>query len=237
MRKEMMKKYVVVILMLTLAVLCIGCGNSSKESEDTQKEQQAENVKDENTEDDNLTKNVISAAMVKEATVTAASEFEYEKIDGGISIIGYSGTGEIVVIPEKIEGNEVIHIGKDAFLNNTIMKGVRLPDTLQIVGENAFGNCFELQVVVCGEELQIIEEYAFNYCQALHTVEFNENLMELKPASFTYAKSLKEIYIPKNVSIIEYAFSGLNDTLTIITEPGSAAEQYAKEEGIPCKTE
>jgi len=55
--------------------------------------------------------------MVKNAPVTDASKFEYEEVEGGISITDYTGDDEIVVIPEIIDGQKVVEIGSSAFAN------------------------------------------------------------------------------------------------------------------------
>ena len=110
-----------------------------------------------------------------------------------------------------------------------------MADTITVVGDTAFGNCYGLEVVICGENLKTIEAYAFNYCESLQSMELNEGLETLMDSCFAKTDALKELYIPVSVVTLEYPFIKTQTNVTIITEAGSAAEQYAKEMDIPCK--
>ena len=235
MRKKTVKRIGVGVLVTFMSLGTLACSKTSNVEENTQPGQEIEQTEEDKQKDENLFNDKINVDMVKKASTTDESAFEYEEIDGGISITNYVGNSEIVVIPEKIGDKDVIMVGEASFANNTKIKGMMLPDTLQVIEKDAFGNCHALQVVVCGENLQTIGEYAFNYCDSLHSVQLSSKVESLKRSSFGLATALKEIYIPTSVTNIDRAFAGLNNTLTIITEAGSVAEQYAKDEGIPCK--
>ena len=158
-------------------------------------------------------------------------DFEYEEVDDGIRITRYNGDDEIVVIPEKIKGKQVISVSEYAFANNHTLKGLKIPDTISKIEKRSFQNCVELLIFVSGDELKIIDEYAFSGCSKLNNVVLNEGIEELKMSCF-FATNLKEIYIPASVSIIDYPFSENNkDELTIIALDSSVAHNFAIENG------
>jgi len=66
-------------------------------------------------------------------------DFKYENYDGNITIVGYKGMGNTVVIPEEISGKPVKRIGENAFRNKNLMS-VTLPDSVSEIGVNAFAH-------------------------------------------------------------------------------------------------
>ena len=82
---------------------------------------------------------------------------------------------------------------------------------------------------------------AFADCTALTSVNLPDTVKTLGPKSFANCNELKDITVPKSVTLIEdmaigYYFDGENyklvEGLTIHGYKGSAAETYAKENGI-----
>jgi len=63
--------------------------------------------------------------------------FKYIKNNRNISIIGYNGFDEEIIIPEEINGYPVIVIGKDAFHENKFTSVV-IPDSVKIIENMAF---------------------------------------------------------------------------------------------------
>lgn len=60
---------------------------------------------------------------------TPVENFEYEIIDGEMSIEGYTGNDTEIVIPDVIDGINVTQIGLFAF-QNTNLTSVIIPDTV-----------------------------------------------------------------------------------------------------------
>lgn len=221
------------LAVIAMTVLMFGCGsNSGINDSTTAAENNGASVEtaQKETEKTDQSGEEITVEAVKNAAESKGTDFEYEEVEGGISITDYNGTDEIVVIPEMIDGYTVVEIGEAAFGNNEEIKGVRLPDTAKILAENAFCNCYNLQVAVCGVNLERIEGYAFAMCD-LRYVELNDGLQYLGVMCFSMDTSMKEIYIPSSVTEIYETFLE-RENITIITEAGSAAEQYAIEKSI-----
>ena len=57
----------------------------------------------------------------------------------------YQGSAASVVIPEQVFGLTVVEIGADAFMGNTALVSIDLPDTIQVIRERAFKNCSNLK--------------------------------------------------------------------------------------------
>ena len=133
------------------------------------------------------------------------SEGEYT-----VSGIGTCTDTEIL-IPTTYNGLPVVSVEASAFLNNTAITSVVLPDSITSIGENAFNGCESLTSVTFGKNSQLssIGPGAFNYCYGLRSVTFGENsqLTSIGDGVFNCCESLKSIPIPASVtSIGEWAF-------------------------------
>ena len=147
-----------------------------------------------------------------------SSDFEYEvNNEGGITITKYVGKSCDVIIPNTIQGKEVMEIGKLAFASN-IATSVRMPDT--VVSINA---------------------YAFYQCDKLETIELSKNLTEIMAGAFQECTQLKHITIPAKVTQIgDQAFEGAGLESIIFEEGietiggyGSFAQTQIKELVLP----
>lgn len=113
--------------------------------------------------------------------------------------------------------------------------------------------CERLKEINIPESVQKIGAYAFKSCPAL----VNEEFLIIRDTLVVYGGTAEDVTIPDGVTIIgEGAFSGCKwmtgvtipgsvteigdnvfsecEYLRVRTPTGSAAEQYCKENGIPC---
>ena len=67
----------------------------------------------------------------------------YELIDGTMTVTGYRGSADTVVVQETVDGHTVTVIGESAFEGSSI-KSIDLPDTIQLIKKRAFANCNNL---------------------------------------------------------------------------------------------
>ena len=226
-----MKRIIALILMITMVLTLAACGKDDDKlaNNDTP----GGSSVTESTDDKKDTPAAsLSIDAVKKAKETDASLFEYTDVDGGVSITGFNGSDEIVVIPTAIDDKEVVSIGKNAFINNSTMKGVKIPEKAHTLENSAFMNCTELEVVVSGAAVKKIDMYVFNGCKKLHAIELNDGLVTLGGLCFALT-NLSEIEIPSSVTEINYPFTVNDDKhfITVIAESGSSAEQYVNEKG------
>ena len=67
----------------------------------------------------------------------------YKFVDDLMTVIGYTGNSDIVVVQETVNGKTVKVIGESAFEASMISK-IDLPDTIELIGKRAFANCSNL---------------------------------------------------------------------------------------------
>jgi len=226
MKKKLFLSLICGVLVLGVAT---GCGRNNNSTSNNS----GLNNGIDNTQNQQSTSSDITIESVKNAKETNFALFSYVDVDGGISITDYTGTDEIVVIPEVIDGKTVVSIGRNAFVNNDTIKGLKIANTVHTIEYGACLNCTELKVLVSGTSLKTINDYAFSSTK-LEYVELNNGLetLEISCFGFTY---LKQIEIPSSVVNINLPLLvdevNNNGTITVIGEVGSAAERYVQEKG------
>lgn len=158
---------------------------------------------------------------------------EYD-FSGYVELQGYRGHEPIVVMPETVGGLPVDRVNDYRFSNSCFVRGIRLSDTIQVLGTGAFALNDDLQIIVFGSGVRTIDDDgAFMNCVNLRQVVLNNGLEYIGSYCFSGCDSLKEIEIPSSVTFIHNtAFFNCAEDLTIIGEAGSYAEQYAKENNI-----
>ena len=131
-------------------------------------------------------------------------------------------------IPYTYNGRPVVGIADEAFLGNTSIISVTLPDTVRSIGYYAFSDCTSLRDIDFGEGLIEIDGLAFvgssitrvdlpdsltivdgfYGCEELESVSFGRNVVEILSSAFEYCNSLEYIDIPSSVySVGGFAFA------------------------------
>ena len=228
--KKLLPIAVVLVLVVVLVFVIFGGNkqnvpdeNNGVVSGDINKETENNNIFDDGK---------ITVDKVRNASETSADNFTTETVDGGISLDRYNGNSEIVVIPDEIDGMPVVEIGEMCFANNKEIKGVKVCDNVTVVEENAFANCINLEIFISGKNVKTVENYSFINCQSLEYVELNEGMKSLGMTCFGATDSLEEVYMPASITELDSPFLESETNVTILCESGSAAETYAKENGI-----
>ena len=67
----------------------------------------------------------------------------YELIDDVMTVTGYVGNSDTVIVQETVEGRTVTVIGESAFEGSSI-RSIDLPDTIQLIKKRAFADCSNL---------------------------------------------------------------------------------------------
>ena len=153
---------------------------------------------------------------------------QYSVADGEVTIIGYLGSADRIVIPETIEGKPVVTIGQSAFYSCTF-KEIALPDRIEKIGEHAFHDCSELTTVNIPEAVTEIGEYAFAGCGNLKQIEIPASITELRAFVFMDCANLETVKLPDNLRTVgDSAFNGCRN-LKNVTIPASVNEigEYA----------
>lgn len=134
---------------------------------------------------------------------------EYTINGDGVSVSGYSGTADEIIIPAFIEGLPVTEIGYCAFDSNSSIKSVILPDTIKAVGESTFSYCANLESVTLCEGVETIGESAFENCESLKSLVIPSTVTDLGSWLFANCISLESVTLPVGISEIkEHSFDG-----------------------------
>ncbi|MFI3255557.1 MAG: leucine-rich repeat domain-containing protein, partial [Eubacteriales bacterium] len=134
------------------------------------------------------------------------NDFEFEKVEGGYSLIKYNITEkneEDVLIPETFQGEPVVEIGERAFdadfMNPTLMKNLTIPNSVTKIGEHAFEDCKKLETVVLPTGLTRIEACTFSQCHSLKECILPEKVEEIGGFTFWDCKKLEQLHLPSSV--------------------------------------
>ncbi len=241
MNKKQIIGLVVTVAIIAMAVVVLVLVTGSKEDggeQNLNSNVTNNNVVNNNNESDSNQNNkydVITEDVVRNHKVTPISDFTYAEIAGGIEIRNYNGTDDIVVIPETINGQNVIRVGGMVFANESTVRGIYIPNTVKEIS-TICGNNKYVEVVVC-EGVEIIADNAFNNCPSLTTVVLGNSLKSIGENAFFFCSNLKELYIAPTLTTIDTTIAPtifyLCDSLTLHGKAGSYIETFAKEQNIP----
>ena len=171
-------------------------------------------------------KNLISISIPNSVTTVSRAAF-------------YDCTGlENIVLP-----NTVKRIDSGAFSNCSNMTSISLPNSIEEMGEYVFSDCIKLKSVTIPDEVTSIGEGAFLNCTSLANVTISKKVRYINNRAFMNCINLKSVTVPKSiVKILNYAMGYYQDTetgsykkidgFTIKGYKGTAAEEYAKENGF-----
>lgn len=112
--------------------------------------------------------------------------------------------GNVLKIPEEIEGYTVTKIAPGAFQEQE-MHIIVLPDTIEEIGQRAFYNCPYLSRVYGIENcfrLTSIGDFAFEYCDGIRRMNLPDNILFIGEYAFYGCRIWKEPTIPANVKTI-----------------------------------
>ncbi|MBO4863560.1 MAG: leucine-rich repeat protein [Eubacterium sp.] len=128
--------------------------------------------------------------------------WKYIVNDDGISITGYVGTENDIVIPDIIDEKNVVSIGDYAFFECTELTSITIPEGITSIGESAFQGCSSLITITIPESVSTIGGSAFKNCISLESIKLPDELLSLESRAFYNCKSLKSIEIPEGIKTI-----------------------------------
>lgn len=120
-----------------------------------------------------------------------------------ITITGYVGSSNEIVIPEAINGKPVTKIRAGAFKGFEALVSVKIPGSVKII-DGAFENCTSLKNVILSEGIESMDE-AFCGCTSLESIVIPKGVTSLY-RTFDECTSLESIVIPEGVTSLERTF-------------------------------
>ena len=134
-------------------------------------------------------------------------------------------------IPEQINGKAPWSISARAFMNNTEIRSVVLPDSITRIQDLAFCGCTNLEELNCPAGLTMIFPQAFQDCTSLKEVKLNSKLDIIYNNAFMGCSSLTSVTIPAGVTSIEpAAFIDCKSLTSINVEEGNST--YSSQDGV-----
>ena len=143
-----------------------------------------------------------------------------------IGSFAFDGCFETIELPDTL-----VEMGRSAF-NDVSLQEVTLPVNLCTMGPGAFAR-IDIKTLTIPGSLKVIEEQAFSGCQKLKEVIIEDGVGTIEESAFEGCTELEKVVIPNSVTEIqEYAF-WQSKKVVIVAEPGSCAEAFANQYGIP----
>lgn len=192
---------------MAIAVGFAGCGSESEdEASDKDIEFSESGDKGKTDSEDNSAKYV----------AVPHTDFNWDEVEGGVSIRDYQGTEKYIILPSEINGETVVEVG---MINNAGVEGVEIPATVKVIGENAFYGASAKEVKL-PEGLETIKTQAFMMSKSLKHIILPESLKTLEDRAFALSV-LEDIVIPGSVETIsESAFASCSELKTVEIKDG-----------------
>ena len=139
-----------------------------------------------------------------------------DRKDGPIIIIGINSTARNIVVPDEIEGHDVLAVESHAFSKSKVrtiefqgsieikdyafygaskLTSVRI-DSTEYIGTSAFYNCKNLKDVTVNKGLKNIGQSAFENCTSLSKISLPEGLRTVQSYAFYNCYNLTSLTIP-----------------------------------------
>jgi len=148
------------------------------------------------------------------------NSFSYEVKNNAVCIKGYEGKKQNLDIPSKINNYEVKEIASGAFSENSSIKKINIPSSVNCIEDKAFSCCTGLVQVNVPEGVKKIGDETFLNCSNLKDVKLPSTLSSIGKNAFL-GTAISKINIPDTVSTIGVgAFSNCY-SLTSVKIPGS----------------
>lgn len=148
-----------------------------------------------------------------DTTKDGAFEYKVDYYNESVTITKYCGSDAEVVIPDKIDGYKVEHIGEKAFYYNSAITSVKLPSALKTIEDNSFAECSNLADISFPDSLETINGRAFRNCDSLTKISLPA--CNINPyigwstyyGTFSFCDNLKSVTIKGGKDyVIETAF-------------------------------
>lgn len=125
-----------------------------------------------------------------------------------------------IVIPDEIDGIPVKEINGN-FHEHTEIRSVKIPNGVTTINDFAFEGCTNLVTVIFGNNVTTIGEAAFQKCEALSELNLPSTITHIEGCAFWGCKSLTTLTLPKNLTYIGSSAFASCTNLTNIVFPES----------------
>lgn len=174
--------------------------------------------------------------------VVAQPQFFCTTNGGKITIKGYRGftdiskrkpRGEVLVIPDTINGLPVVGIGDYAFHSKYDLASITIPNSVTSIGSSAFSACASLTNITIPNSVTSIGFGAFSGCRDLTNITIPQSVTNIDDVAFSHCINLAAI----TVDALNPAYSSLGGVLmsrdhTLLVCPGGKTGSYTVPHGV-----
>ena len=138
-----------------------------------------------------------------------AADIAYEAEGGNIYInsSGYIKNADSgitsAVIPDTIDGIQIVGVARGAFYEHQNLESITLPDTVTTIETNAFSGCTNLKSINLSANTQRIYKYAFASCTSLEEIVMPDTVTMLDESVFYNCTGLKNVVLSNSVIAID----------------------------------
>lgn len=138
------------------------------------------------------------------------SDVQYTLYSDGTLVISGEGktTGKMFGFNDPLQPTKLIveegitEIAEQAFMYQTTLTSIELPDSLRKIGRVAFWDCWNLKSISFGKNLETIDGDAFPECRRLESMILPDSVTSLGAQAFYGCNGLKTVRIPAGVASI-----------------------------------
>ena len=135
-------------------------------------------------------------------------------------ILAYHGTEAEIVIPEFVDGYQVIAIGDEAFRGRYDLTAITLPESIMSIGNNAFRNS-SITTINLPDNIFSLGNGAFASCLKLTSIIIPPYITEISTSIFWGCTNLTSITLHDEVSTIGYGAFAMCANLEELALPES----------------
>ena len=129
---------------------------------------------------------------------TLSADGKSYAVSGVETFLGIHLYREEVVIPSTYKNLPVTSIDDSAFVRNTRMTSVTIPDSIVYIGDHAFEGCSALTSVTLPESVGRIGSWVFQDCSSLTNVTLSKSVISIGYEAFFNCNSLTNIEVDEN---------------------------------------
>ena len=144
-------------------------------------------------------------------------------------------TDKKIVIPNVIDGYNVISIGKSAFSECRNLTSIEIPEGVTSIGDEAFSCCSNLKNIYIPESVISVGNKAFSSCFSLESIEISEGVASIGDSAFLMCNNLTRISVSSgNTSYksVNGVLFNYDKTALICYPAGKQEAQYTIPKGV-----
>lgn len=126
------------------------------------------------------------------------------------AVVGKRIVSSSIIIPEsvEVEGNRytVTGIGSGAFMGDTVLEEVILPQSIATIEDSAFKGCTQLHIIELPNEVSFIGDSAFSGCRSLEEIVIPGRVQVLSGHVFSGCSNLRRVELLSLSVIEDFAF-------------------------------